>query len=1061
MVLAVIFTGITGNAAPAAASYDKEGGTVTVSGNFDGVSEPKTVTYYAIRSNRHCSNADVYEYSDDITAFGQVKTDADGNFEISYPFKESNEKTIENIFVKCNGELKRCSFSTAELDGMELLKTLPTEFESVSDEDILNSEGLSEKTKRRLMAQMNELPEEMPVVKGAAPYTWHAIYVSESGDDASGDGSFENPYCTIQKAVSMCGNNTSVFLRAGTYVVSDTIEIKNLRNLYIGAYENENVKIVSGVKLSSSGFTVCENENINSSAKGRVYEYDLADCGLNINYVMNLVLADGSNAYQIARWPNSGTTGMERVDSSLSEKYPGGVNTGVYDAGPWTAKYNSFVTEDRQVGRYGKNGFEFKLADKHPFTWNNISDIYMVGSFFAEYITNTVSVESFDADRCSVIATGTKWTSPRGARYSDKNSFYYANVLEELDIPGEFCVDKAANKLYVYPFNSVSDFSLSTSDSVEKLIEISDCSGVTVSGIEFSNLSSKPIEVTSCKESIIQKCKFDNVSKRAVTISDSSYSGVINCDFSGTGGVQIVNRADIAALKPSYNFVQNNSFTNSGDVRLEGVGHIVSHNYFTNMPDNCIYMLRTRECIAEYNEFCQSPTRTVDGGVVYFYGYEGNFGNTVRYNYFNNCATGRERPFTVYADEMSSYNNMYGNVIVGGGEIYMNSGSENAVYNNLIFGNSGNTPAIEDAMNYGNIYHSQWGSVSFRNIWQNGLLKGINKAEYLYDGSYADFDIQKYSLRYPAFVRYSELLKKRAEEYKIKQNRVSEYKAKFSNGKETDLDYWLRYPRDNYFANNVIAGESTSSMSIQDRYYEKTDIVENNICNTTANYPQNLAQAEEYYNAKRKENSYLEYIPFDKIGSSAHYNSDNLNVIYPTDGIKINPKDFKIELKDNTAFSKYNIRVISGQKEVYNEDTFRNVVNLSDLNLADGVYNVIVSGISQGNNTGGSASRSITVTVQTKTEIGTSYITGICANGKGVGFNYYNTAGGVPSVIAVAFFKDSALVDLHTVDTTQRGGLFKVSVPSDNSEFDLVRIINVDSFEDLKPIGLKRELTVK
>lgn len=1061
MSVIIFACAMTVNAQSAAASYDSNDDTVTVSGKFSGVSSPQTVTYYAIRSNRHCSNADVYENSDDITAFGQVKTDSDGNFEISYPFKKSNSKTIENIFVKCNGKLKKCSFSTVELDGLELLKTLPTEFESVSDEDILNSSGLSEKTKKRLLAQMNELPEEMPVVENILPYTEHTVYVSANGSDTTGDGSAENPYGSIQKAISVSENNTSVFLRAGTYVVNDTINIKNMSNIYIGAYENEDVKIVSGVQLNPSEFTVSDNENINAAAKGNVYEYDLTNCGLEINYVMDAVLADNNNAYSIARWPNSDTTGMEKVDSELSEKYPSGVDTGVYDAGPWTAKYNSFVTEDRDVGRYGKNGFEFKVSDKKPFTWNGISDIYMVGSFFAEYITNTVSVEDFNADRCSVITSGTKWTSPRGARYSDKNRFYYANVLDELDIPGEFCIDKSTNKLYVYPFDSVDSFNLSTSDSIETLIEISDSTGVVLSGVDFSNLSSMPISVVSCADTIIQNCMFDNVSKRAVTVSDSRYSGIINCDFIGTGGVRVTNEKDVASLQPSYNFVQNNSFTNSGDVRIEGVSQIVSHNYFTNMPDNCIYMLHSRECVAEYNEFCQSPTRTVDGGVVYFYGYEGNFGNTVRYNYFNNCTTDRERPFTVYIDEMSSYNNVYGNVTVGGGEIYMNSGSENAIYNNLIFGNSGTTPAVEDAMNYGNIYHPQWGSESFRNIWQSGLLKGINKAEYLYDGSYDKFDLQKYSQRYPAFVKYSGLLKKRAEEYKSKKNTVSDYKVAFSNGKETELDYWLRYPRDNYFANNVIVGESTNVMPIQDQYYDKLDIIENNICNTTTSYPQNLAQAEEYYNAEREQNEYLEYIPFEKIGSARKYDSDKLSVVYPTNNIKINSNDLKIELKNNPAFSKYNVRVTFGQKEIYNRDTFRNVINLSDLELEDGVYNIIISGIAQGSHSSGSASCSLTVTVQNKSNKFASYINDISLKGGFVDFNYYNTSGSAPSNIAVAFFDGAELVDSRIIDVSKNGELSEVKVPVTDLNFDLIRIINVDNFENLKPLGVKREFALK
>lgn len=95
-----------------------------------------------------------------------------------------------------------------------------------------------------LLFSVNILVSDVKTAEGLA--TTNSYYVSTKGSDRTGDGSFNNPWGTIQKAVSMVSAGDNVYIRAGTYYEEIIIGNKNgNENQWITfmPYNNEDVII--------------------------------------------------------------------------------------------------------------------------------------------------------------------------------------------------------------------------------------------------------------------------------------------------------------------------------------------------------------------------------------------------------------------------------------------------------------------------------------------------------------------------------------------------------------------------------------------------------------------------------------------------------------------------------------------------------------------------------------------------------------------------------------------------------------------------------------------------
>lgn len=544
----------------------------------------------------------------------------------------------------------------------------------------------SDTTKGRLAERLEELPEEVSVVSPVMVNNQLEIYVSDDNGSDGYEGTETKPLKTINAALKKLageGKPGTIILRGGIYNISSTVNINaahadNTTNdnvTVIKGYPGEKVYLESNMRISASDFEPIDAETaeliIDKSARNKILKVTLPT-NYDTSVPSKLKLYINGNELMQSRWPNNNEVRMGRV---TSDKEDG-----------WTTKYLSLYKE---------------RLDMWDFSARNI---YFNGCFNnAEYAPVVTLIRNYDK-AAGEVTTGSSWAGNANAD-GENATHFYCNILEEIDVPGEWCVDKN-NILYVYPTenfkNSEIVFATEGNDPVEHMIKITNANRLVFDGLNF-RYAKNAVFAAECSDLIFQNCTFNNIADRAVVFEKCKYSGVVNSEITDVGKVGIeftydddgedvfgstLTDENFYNVIPSRNFVQNcvingiKGADNTGAiVDRWGIGNIFSHNVIGNVENNGFYFSSPMEHIVEYNEIFSFAQDISDSGAIYF-GSLRSRGNMVRHNYIHDPLKGG---VGVYFDNMSAGNYAYGNVIknclVG---FSTNGGRDNAFAGNIV-----------------------------------------------------------------------------------------------------------------------------------------------------------------------------------------------------------------------------------------------------------------------------------------------------------------------------------------------------------------------------------------
>ncbi len=596
---------------------------------------------------------------------------------------------------------------------------LSDEFRSITplSEDADGSENLE-----RFYEVRSDYPDEIPLFEpfDAQDYK-HKIFVSPNGQDYN-PGTIESPLKTIEAAIQKTATikdksgGAVIYLREGIYRTEKGITIPDVlagtaeTPTIISGYNDEKAVISGGISIKGSDLKIADDEvamrKLPEKVRGLVYSADLTKLGYslgNLKGSYNWNLSVDGTAYDVARWPNS-----EEVRTA---KYEGeGAVNGMIDIG--TVKSPAFPHYKKQ--NFGADGFEFQIIDPRPFNWENTGNIWLKGRFDVDWFNRYYKIKSFNPDKKSIRTDG---NTEYGAQYSANHTYYYLNVLEELDIPGEWMIDNATGMLYIYPMGDIENSTISFSSKLSNVITFERYSKhVVISDVSIESSSGYAVKLQGY-QNVIQRC---NISKTNYGISlyygkncgvisnnivSDNYGRAIDIESHLTRNVM---GGDEATLTPTRNFIQNNTVVGSIYTR-GGVQNIISHNEVSNPDSMGIYVAEQVESIFEYNEVVGGPRTTIDGGLIYFEGVSFTIGNIVRYNYLHDGTDPiREAPFGIYLDNTTGRNYVYGN-IVQECTIFMHGGSDNVICNNVVI----------DQLKKASIYNSE-------NFWNNGMEATLN-----------------------------------------------------------------------------------------------------------------------------------------------------------------------------------------------------------------------------------------------------------------------------------------------------------------------------------------------
>lgn len=450
------------------------------------------------------------------------------------------------------------------------------------------------------------------------------------------------------------------------------------------------------------------------------------------SHVATLRLTRGRH---VLRWTNVGGGGIN-FDAFALCNDPGWTpdrlaqNPPAPDKRVVVVQAESFSTaraREMQVDEAASSGFTdrfaFREGDIHQYRRPTDAEIHIFPSW--GWVSTILHVTTIDYENRVVTV---EKNSNASQEIRPGNRYFVANVVEELDRPGEWCLDRAAGRVLYIPRDEGFAAGPVVAAVLDHLIEIAGkpapgqwVEGITISGLEFRDTSySRTIGVyepadaaiwlSGARNCTIENNRFINVGGYAVHMRRGSTGNQIignEIGRNGQGGVILRGRN---ADQPTENVIAGNWIHHGGRVykHVAGIycttasGTRIAHNLIEHMPRYGVSLksysrdAASHNNVVEYNEILFTNLETSDSGAIETLGRDKqNSGNVIQYNRIldvvgltSNARGEIVSPYMtwgIYLDDYSSGTVVRGNIVARHtwGGVCVHGGRENVIDNNV------------------------------------------------------------------------------------------------------------------------------------------------------------------------------------------------------------------------------------------------------------------------------------------------------------------------------------------------------------------------------------------
>ena len=566
------------------------------------------------------------------------------------------------------------------------------------------------------------------------------FYVLPTGSDAAA-GSRAAPFATLARArdavrqaiaKGLPKGGIVVNVGAGEYRLSESLKLEAQDSGTEGApvlwRAQERGKVVLSGGRPVSGFRPVTDgailERLPAEARAKVVALDLKALGITEYGELKprgFSHGGGTPAMELfangkpltpARWPNEG---FARVKSVAGNDAKGAV---------------------------------FTYEGDRPARWQAAKDAWIFGYWKWQWADSRDPILGIDAQAGTLHIPQVTY----GGIDASASYFVY-NLLEEIDQPGEWYLDRGTGILYLYPEGDPTKTEFRLSLLAAPLVALENASFVTLEGLTLEYGQSDGIHIKEGRHCLVAGCTLRNMSGDGVIIAGGNAHGILSCDLYslGRGGARIAG-GDRKSLAPGGHFVENCDVhhfsridrTYTPAVHLDGCGNRIAHNDFHDTPCHAM-RIEGNDHVVEFNDVHDVVRESDDQGGVDMWANPAYRGVVFRYNFWHDIGTPYATPCGqagIRLDDAISGILIYGNVFSRCstsqfGAIQLHGGKEDVIANNVF-------ADCKFAISF-----SGWGP----DAWKRFLESDFTKQRL-----YQEIDITKppYSTRYPALAHLHE-----------------------------------------------------------------------------------------------------------------------------------------------------------------------------------------------------------------------------------------------------------------------------------------------------------------
>ena len=527
----------------------------------------------------------------------------------------------------------------------------------------------------------------------AATAAGAATFYVDGSAAAGGDGSAATPWRTAQDAVAgvrtarkagavKAGEPVEVVFRAGEHSVGAGVVLGAADSGTAAApvtWRGEGQAVLTGgVRVPNALFKKVSDpavlERLPEEARGKVYVADVSSLvpgtipelaqGFAGTPTAPLLFMGGKFA-TLARWPNADWTSFKKSADKRRDA-PGAFlydnprarrwnfAEGVWLNGYWTHDWDNYSA---RVARYGEeNGTNdvMRLAVKVPY------------------------------------GVGNKNYGGLPVR-----RFYAFNLLDELDAPGEWWLDRANKRLYVVPPAGVprEEDAVTLAVTSAPLVQAQGVRHLRFENLSFEGGAGSGMSVNG-NDVTVEGCRFARLGGAGLSVNGSRnlVRGVEVCE-TGRSGINVTS-GDRRTLTRGDTLVENCHVhdwahfqrTYAPAIGVQGCGVTLRRNRMHDAPHTAV-LYGGNEHLFEYNEVWRVLMETGDAGAYYTGRDWTTQGNVLRYNYTHDLGDGSgdaANTMGFYFDDCDCGDAVYGNVFhnVARG-IMVGGGRDHPIYGNV------------------------------------------------------------------------------------------------------------------------------------------------------------------------------------------------------------------------------------------------------------------------------------------------------------------------------------------------------------------------------------------
>ena len=203
--------------------------------------------------------------------------------------------------------------------------------------------------------------------------------------------------------------------------------------------------------------------------------------------------------------------------------------------------------------------FEY-LDDRHA-RWTNAEDVWLFGYFRHGWADRTLKIQSINTISKQIACGPYDYVGEHmePVRWFNKGRIkYFAfNLLEELDQPGEWYLDRKTGILYCYPPADPAKAVVEIGMLSVPMLTLTEVSHVRLEGLVFDLSRTDCMSLKNCEGCLVAGCTVKRFAGTGISIHGGRADGILGCDLYSLGrGATEVKGGDRQTLTPARHFVE-------------------------------------------------------------------------------------------------------------------------------------------------------------------------------------------------------------------------------------------------------------------------------------------------------------------------------------------------------------------------------------------------------------------------------------------------------------------------------------------------------------------------